>query len=200
MLRSRLSCPESNSGFHWFLELGSAVIAIALLDALPPLRHDTAMKTENNGGSSTHVRECITIICACSLFTLFMLFMFESTMAKSRLKTLTELRRVRVDSQILMVHRYGKWVKVSGTELLPEDVVSIGRSSGQNGEEKSVPADMLLLAGSVIVNEAILTGESTPQWKISIAGRGMEETLSARQDKNHVLFGGTKILQHTPDK
>ncbi|KAH1126167.1 hypothetical protein GYH30_015275 [Glycine max] len=135
-----------------------------------------------------------------SLFTLFMLFMFESTMAKSRLKTLTELRRVRVDSQILMVHRCGKWVKLSGTELLPGDVVSIGRSSGQNGEEKSVPADMLLLAGSVIVNEAILTGESTPQWKISIAGRGMEETLSARQDKNHVLFGGTKILQHTPDK
>lgn len=59
-----------------------------------------------------------------------------------------------------------RWVKLSGTELLPEDVVSIGRSSGQNGEEKSVPADMLLLAGSVIVNEAILTGESTPQWKV----------------------------------
>ncbi|KAK7410956.1 hypothetical protein VNO78_02227 [Psophocarpus tetragonolobus] len=135
-----------------------------------------------------------------SLFTLFMLFMFESTMAKSRLKTLTELRRVRVDSQILMVHRGGKWVKLSGTDLLPGDVVSVGRSSGQNGEEKSVPADMLLLAGSVIVNEAILTGESTPQWKISIAGRGMEEKLSAKRDKNHVLFGGTKILQHTPDK
>ncbi|KAK7350766.1 hypothetical protein VNO77_09701 [Canavalia gladiata] len=135
-----------------------------------------------------------------SLFTLFMLFMFESTMAKSRLKTLTELRRVRVDSQILMVHRGGKWVKLSGTDLLPGDVVSIGRSSGQNGEEKSVPADMLLLAGSVIVNEAILTGESTPQWKISIAGRGIEEKLSTKRDKNHVLFGGTKILQHTPDK
>ncbi|XP_014490216.1 probable manganese-transporting ATPase PDR2 isoform X1 [Vigna radiata var. radiata] len=135
-----------------------------------------------------------------SLFTLFMLFMFESTMAKSRLKTLTELRRVRVDSQILMVHRCGKWVKLSGTDLLPGDVVSIGRSSSQNGEEKSVPADMLILAGSVIVNEAILTGESTPQWKISIAGRGMEEKLSAKRDKSHVLFGGTKILQHTPDK
>ena len=59
-----------------------------------------------------------------------------------------------------------RWVKLSGTDLLPGDVVSIGRSSGQNGEEKSVPADMLLLAGSVIVNEAILTGESTPQWKV----------------------------------
>ncbi|KAL1301240.1 hypothetical protein AAHE18_18G238500 [Arachis hypogaea] len=135
-----------------------------------------------------------------SLFTLFMLFMFESTMAKSRLKTLTELRRVRVDSQILMVHRGGKWVKLSGTDLLPGDVVSIGRSSGQNGEEKSVPADMLILAGNAIVNEAILTGESTPQWKVSIMGRGNEEKLSIRRDKSHVLFGGTKILQHTPDK
>ncbi|KAJ6762341.1 CATION-TRANSPORTING ATPASE [Salix koriyanagi] len=135
-----------------------------------------------------------------SLFTLFMLFMFESTMAKSRLKTLSELRRVRVDTQIVTVHRCGKWVKLSGTDLLPGDVVSIGRSSGQNGEDKSVPADMLLLAGSAIVNEAILTGESTPQWKVSIMGRGTEEKLSAKRDKNHVLFGGTKILQHTPDK
>ncbi|GAB4853618.1 Probable manganese-transporting ATPase pdr2 [Ancistrocladus abbreviatus] len=123
-----------------------------------------------------------------------------STMAKSRLKTLTELRRVHVDSQTLMVHRCGKWVKLSGTELLPGDVVSIGRSSVENGEDKAVPADMLLLAGSTIVNEAVLTGESTPQWKVSISGRGTEERFSVKRDKTHVLFGGTKILQHTPDK
>ncbi|XP_022859670.1 probable manganese-transporting ATPase PDR2 [Olea europaea var. sylvestris] len=135
-----------------------------------------------------------------SLFTLFMLFMFESTMAKSRLKTLSELRRVKVDSQTLMVYRSGKWVKLSGTELLPGDVVSIGRSTNQSGEDNSVPADMLILAGSAIVNEAILTGESTPQWKVSVMGRGIEEKLSPRRDKANVLFGGTKILQHTPDK
>lgn len=34
----------------------------------------------------------------------------------------------------------------------------------------------------------------------SIIGRDSEERLSIRRDKNHVLFGGTKILQHTPDK
>jgi len=44
-----------------------------------------------------------------SVFTLFMLFMFESTMAKSRLKTLTDLRSVRVDSQTVMVYRSGKY-------------------------------------------------------------------------------------------
>lgn len=31
-------------------------------------------------------------------------------------------------------------------------------------------------------------------------GRGPAENLSARRDKSHVLFGGTKILQHTSDK
>jgi magnesium-transporting ATPase (P-type) len=45
-----------------------------------------------------------------SLFTLFMLFLFESTMAKNRLKTLTELRRVKVDNQIVLTYRCGKYV------------------------------------------------------------------------------------------
>lgn len=135
-----------------------------------------------------------------SIFTLFMLVLFESTVVKSRIRTLTELRRVRVDSQTLMVHRGGKWVKLSGIDLLPGDIISIGRQVGQGAEERTVPADMLLLAGSVITNEALLTGESTPQWKVSIVGRQSGENLSLKRDKNHVLFGGTKILQHSADK
>lgn len=90
-------------------------------------------------------------------------------------------------------------MKLPGTDLLPGDIISIGRPN-QNGDDKTLPADMLLLAGNAIVNEAILTGESTPQWKTSVAGRGMEERLSCKRDKNHILFGGTKILQHTQDK
>jgi hypothetical protein len=48
-----------------------------------------------------------------------MLFMFESTMAKSRLKTLTELRRVRVDGQTVMVYRCGKYVILMSIKLVP---------------------------------------------------------------------------------
>ncbi|KAJ0813452.1 putative P-type ATPase, A domain superfamily [Helianthus annuus] len=66
---------------------------------------------------------------------------------------------------MLMVYRCGKWTKIAGTDLLPGDVVLVGRAAGQDREEKSVPADMLILAGTTIVNEAILTDESTPQWK-----------------------------------
>ena len=36
--------------------------------------------------------------------------------------------------------------------------------------------------------------------QVSVSGRGIEEKLSAKRDKSHMLFGGTKILQHTPDK
>ena len=43
-----------------------------------------------------------------SLFTLFMLLVFESTVVTSRLRTLSELRRVRVDAQALMAFREGK--------------------------------------------------------------------------------------------
>lgn len=31
-------------------------------------------------------------------------------------------------------------------------------------------------------------------------GRGIEEKLSSKRDKSHILFGGTKILQHNADK
>lgn len=74
--------------------------------------------------------------------------------------------------------------------------------------EKLVPADALLLAGTCIVDEAVLTGESTPQWKAAVGtpeeltaqGEGLEHRLSIKRDKNHVLFSGTKLIQHTGDK
>ncbi|GKB50618.1 probable manganese-transporting ATPase PDR2 [Tanacetum coccineum] len=53
----------------------------------------------------------------------------------------------------------GRWISVSGTDLVPGDVVSV-----------------------------------------SIMGRQPEEHLSYKRDKQNVLFCGTKILQHTPDK
>ena len=40
--------------------------------------------------------------------------------------------------------------------------------AGHGSEERVVPADALLLAGTCIVEEAVLTGESTPQWKLPV--------------------------------
>lgn len=82
--------------------------------------------------------------------------------------------------------------------------------SWPEGSEISVPCDVLLIHGSCIVNEAMLTGESLPQRK---EGVGEAEDLDLTQPlhvadgaatgsphRRFVVFGGTHIMQHEPEK
>jgi len=52
-------------------------------------------------------------------------------------------------------------------DLYPGDVVLINRIKG--AKKQNVPCDFILLSGSAVVNEAILTGESQPLVKEAIA-------------------------------
>lgn len=62
--------------------------------------------------------------------------------------------------------------------------------------ETTVPADILLVHGTCIVNEAMLSGESTPLLKESIQLLEGSENLDVDgAHKNAVLFSGTKVLQ-----
>ncbi|KAI8905470.1 hypothetical protein EDD86DRAFT_193919 [Gorgonomyces haynaldii] len=128
-----------------------------------------------------------------SLFTLFMLFVFEATVVFQRLKTLQEFRQMSIPPYLIHVHRQNKWQEIMSDQLLPGDICSI-----QRHEENPVPADILLLHGTCIANEAMLSGESTPQLKESIELREDDDIFKISQDKEHVLFGGTKILQVQP--
>ncbi|GAA5937029.1 ion-transporting P-type ATPase SPF1 [Sporobolomyces koalae] len=129
-----------------------------------------------------------------SLFTLFMLVAFECTTVFQRLRTVNEFRSMSIKPYGIMVRRENKWIEVQTDELLPGDVVSIVRTK----EDSGIPCDLLLLRGSCIVNEAMLSGESTPLLKESIELRQPNETLDIEGvDRNSVLFGGTKVLQST---
>ncbi|TFK47374.1 hypothetical protein OE88DRAFT_1706075 [Heliocybe sulcata] len=130
-----------------------------------------------------------------SLFTLFMLVVFECTVVWQRLRTLTEFRTMSVTPYPIQCYRNGQWATLQTDELLPGDVISIVRQQ----TETNVPADILLVSGSCIVNEAMLSGESTPLLKESIASADMTEKLDVDGfHKNAVLFSGTKALQFTP--
>jgi cation-transporting ATPase 13A1 len=64
--------------------------------------------------------------------------------------------------------------------------------------ETTIPADVLLVNGTCIVNEAMLSGESTPLLKESIQLLDRSEKLDVDGGhKGAVLFSGTKILQAT---
>ncbi|CAN6644395.1 endoplasmic reticulum transmembrane helix translocase [Trichomonascus vanleenenianus] len=130
-----------------------------------------------------------------SLFTLFMLIAFESTVVWQRQRTMTEFRGMGIHPYAVNVFRSGQWKEIQTDELLPGDLVSIVRSK----EDSGLPCDLILINGSAILNEAMLSGESTPLLKESIQLRPSEELLSVSGlDKNSMLYGGTKVLQVTP--
>ena len=129
-----------------------------------------------------------------SLFTLFMLVAFESTVVWQRQRTLNEFRGMSIKPYDMWVFRLGQWAEVKSDMLLPGDLVSVGRTK----EDSGVACDMLLVEGTAIVNEAMLSGESTPLLKDSIQLRPADTPLDPEGlDKNAFLWGGTKVLQIT---
>jgi manganese-transporting P-type ATPase len=129
-----------------------------------------------------------------SLFTLFMLVAFESTVVWQRQRTLTEFRGMSIKPYDLWVYRQNAWEEARSDQLLPGDLVSVGRTK----EDSGVACDMLLVEGTAIVNEAMLSGESTPVLKDSIQLRPGDARIEPDSlDKNSFLFGGTKVLQVT---
>lgn len=129
-----------------------------------------------------------------SLFTLFMLVAFESTVVWQRQRTLNEFRGMSIKPYDVWVYRLGKWTEIQSDKLLPGDLVSVSRTK----EDSGVACDMLLVEGTAIVNEAMLSGESTPLLKDSIQLRPSDVQIETEGlDKNSFLWGGTKVLQVT---
>ncbi|CBZ31827.1 cation-transporting ATPase, putative [Leishmania donovani] len=121
-----------------------------------------------------------------SLFTGFMMVGMECTTVYQRIRNMRTLRDMaEVPVRDIDVMRGGKRVTIKTDALLPLDIIVVPSNA-------PCPVDALLVKGTAVVNEATLTGESTPQLKE--APDDVDVALSVKKHARHMLFSGTQIL------
>ncbi|XP_065579463.1 polyamine-transporting ATPase 13A2-like isoform X2 [Artemia franciscana] len=77
---------------------------------------------------------------------------------------------------------------ITSDKLVPGDIIVIPPSGC------GMPCDVLLLRGTVIVDESPLTGESVPVMKTALPNSSSIHFLESEHNR-HVLYGGTAVLQ-----
>lgn len=74
---------------------------------------------------------------------------------------------------------------IQSEDLVPGDVIEIP-------EMCNMPCDLILLTGSCIVNESMLTGESIPVIKNALPFNN--DIYDVNLDTKYTLYGGTKVI------
>lgn len=127
-----------------------------------------------------------------SMFSGFMMCMMECTVVFQRINNMKTLARMgSIPITDVVVFRSGQWTTIKSTDILPMDRIVVPYNV-------AMPADAVIIEGSAVVNEAMLTGESTPQLKEHLE-RGETRSLNPKTDARHVLYGGTQVLLSSGD-
>ena len=93
-------------------------------------------------------------------------------------------------TKVTMLDTDGREREVDDTELAPGDrIVIVGQST--------LPADVVLINGHVVVDESMLTGETVPVSKSPFLD-GSKEEIDPLKHGNHLAFAGTKVKKALP--
>ncbi|DAZ97714.1 TPA: hypothetical protein N0F65_009613 [Lagenidium giganteum] len=87
----------------------------------------------------------------------------------------------------VLVKRDGTWITVSSTDVAPGDLVKVQ-------ENWELPCDLVIVKGSTVCDESMLTGESMPVQKFPIPDDSSDAYVAEGSGKKYTLFSGTKTL------
>ena len=112
----------------------------------------------------------------------------ETITTLSNLKDIRKISKYSIKVKIYQKNtNNSEIVEKESTNLVPGDVFELP----EDGE--AIPCDCILLSGSIIINEAMLTGESTPIIKSHLPN--LKNNFDEEADRKYFLFAGTKIIQ-----
>ncbi|XP_014228513.1 probable cation-transporting ATPase W08D2.5 [Trichogramma pretiosum] len=138
------------------------------------------------------------------VFSLFVWFLEEyyqyaiAVMCMSICGIITSIRQTRANQvslrntvaqteSVRVLRSSGDFETVSSDELVPGDIIELPR------HRAVIACDAILLTGTCVVNESMLTGESVPVTKTPLQPN--DHLYDSREHAYHTLFSGTTIIQ-----
>lgn len=123
------------------------------------------------------------LIIAMSLYSVIM------TLRQTRSQQKRLQSMVVEHDEVEVIRENGHPVKMDSSDIVPGDILVIPTTGCQ------MYCDCVLLNGTVIVNESMLTGESIPITKSALVDDGHEKVFSMEKHGKNIIFNGTKVLQ-----
>lgn len=99
------------------------------------------------------------------------------------------LRSMVHSTESVEVIRDGKEMTIGSDQLVPGDILLIPPHGCL------MQCDSVLMNGTVIVNESVLTGESVPITKVALTDETHDSIFNIEKNSKNVLFCGTQVLQ-----
>jgi len=96
-------------------------------------------------------------------------------------QSIAELAKLKGKSSVM---RDGEWKSVDISDIVLGDVIQV------EGNDSPLPCDGIVIAGSLVVNESMLTGEPMPIQKMPV-----DKSASATVGKKNEAYSGTKCMQ-----
>ena len=126
-----------------------------------------------------------TIILVTTLFSLF----YGTYETRSNLLNLQQMAKYSCNVNVKRKNEFNEsyFTLINSSNLVPGDLFEV------QSEGLAMPCDCILLNVSVIINEAMLTGESTPIIKNQI--QSIESHFDLEEEQKNFLFAGTKVIQ-----
>eukprot|EP00929_Paragymnodinium_shiwhaense_P069047 TRINITY_DN34836_c0_g1_i1.p1 TRINITY_DN34836_c0_g1~~TRINITY_DN34836_c0_g1_i1.p1 ORF type:complete len:1365 (+),score=345.52 TRINITY_DN34836_c0_g1_i1:125-4219(+) len=98
-------------------------------------------------------------------------------------RNIAELAQLHTECRVM---RGGEWQLIDAADIVLGDIVCVDDDSAK------LPCDGVVIEGSLVVNESMLTGEPMPIQKVPV-----ENSANAAISKKNIAYAGTTCLQST---